>query len=68
MRGWTLRRIEVFLGKPDFRFQGRAHGFRNSATPKNGKAWKKERVLEAEKQGALTNPLGALRHPKRLHE
>lgn len=56
-RGWTLRRITVFLGKPDFLYQGRAPGFRNSATPNNGKAWRKERVIDAERDGALTSEL-----------
>lgn len=56
-RGWTRKRIEVFLGKPDFMAQGRASKFRNSATPKNEKCWRAARVLEAEGNGALTNPL-----------
>jgi len=56
-RGWTRRRIEVFLGKPDFMAQGRASHFRNSATPKNEKCWRAARVIEAEENGALTKPL-----------
>lgn len=56
-RGWTRRRIEVFLGKPDFMAQGRVSHFLNSATPKNEKCWRAGRVLEAEKEGALTKPL-----------
>lgn len=56
-RGWTRRRIKVFLGKPDFMAQGRASHFHNSATPKNEKCWHAARVLDAERDGALTKPL-----------
>lgn len=56
-RGWTLRRITVFLGKPDYLYQGRVSAFRNSATPKSGKAWLKERVTKAEQDRALTREL-----------
>lgn len=31
-RGWTLRRITVFLGLPDYMAQGRTRPYCNSAT------------------------------------
>lgn len=56
-RGWTTARIKAFLGKPDSTYQGRISRFGNSSTPKNGKLWKSERAVEAEKNGALTRQL-----------
>ena len=59
-RGWTIRRIKAFLGKPDFLYQARTPAFRNSATPRNGKAWGASRVATAELAGALKIPLGTV--------
>lgn len=68
-RGWTLRRITVFLGLPDYMAQGRtrpycwikiklsSNTYCNSATPKNEKCWRYARVIAAEADGVLTKPL-----------
>ena len=56
-RGWTLRRITVFLGLPDYMAQGRTRPYCNSATPKNEKCWRYARVIAAEADGVLTKPL-----------
>ena len=53
-RGWTVRRIQVFLGREDFRLHRQPKRFRNSLTPANERCWLAERVEQAEQAGALT--------------
>lgn len=54
-RGWTPRRIEVFLGSPDGTYFKKTR-FTNSVTG-NIPNWDDRRVFSAEKAGALEKPL-----------